>query len=186
MISITDHISRFSLDPDLKSLNDKPEVAEKPKEESTKDDEKATGASSTSTADATSNDKPATEQSANTNTAATTTTTTTTEEDVKDEPAKEVVKPGSSFKYTPITFSKKPAATTTTSTSPKPLPKATAAAASKNEDIEKKIERAKRFNVPLDEKTKQQMRAERFGSGKKTTTTSSVRQCGSIAEEHGC
>lgn len=156
-------------------MNDKPEVAEKPKEEPTKAEEKdtagaAAGASSTSKADATtSNDKPATEQS--TTTATTTATPTTTEQDAKDEPPKEVVKPGSSFKYTPITFGKNPAATTT-STSPKPLPKATTAAASKNDDIEKKIERAKRFNVPLDEKTKQQMRAERFGSGKKTTTSS--------------
>ncbi|KAI7878226.1 hypothetical protein K492DRAFT_209120 [Lichtheimia hyalospora FSU 10163] len=153
-----------SLDPDLKSLNDKPEVAEKPKEEPSKAEDKVTAAPPTSKADTTSNEKPATEQS---------TTTAATEEDVKDEPAKEVVKPGSSFKYTPITFAKKPS-TTTTSPSPKPLPKATAAAASKNDDIEKKLERAKRFNVPLDEKTKQQMRAERFGSGKKATSSSGV------------
>ncbi|KAI9253365.1 hypothetical protein BDA99DRAFT_519596 [Phascolomyces articulosus] len=98
----------------------------------------------------------------------TTTTTTTMTETEKDnmvtkeqketktetisteQPPAEIVKPGSNFKYTPISFG----APNTTATSTGTM----------SSELEKKIERAKRFNVDLDEKTKQQLRAERFGA----------------------
>ncbi|KAL0082586.1 hypothetical protein J3Q64DRAFT_1164332 [Phycomyces blakesleeanus] len=103
----------------------------------------------------------------------------------------EVVKPGSHFKFTPISF-EKPGATTATATNataaaasvaesaqttPKPaVPspttiKAAPAPAPTLSEVEKKIlaeaekkaERAKRFGVQLDEKAKKELRAARFG-----------------------
>ncbi|ORX57057.1 hypothetical protein DM01DRAFT_1406480 [Hesseltinella vesiculosa] len=74
--------------------------------------------------------------------------TATTEPEKQQDPAVPATKDGSSFSFTPVVFEKKAA------------PPSNAQA-----DVQRKIDRAKRFNVPLDEKTKQKIRAERFNTG---------------------
>lgn len=61
------------------------------------------------------------------------------------------VKPGSEFKFTPIKFDAQADAT------------ATKDAAAKSE-AEKRLERAKRFGVPVKEEVKKELRAQKFGS----------------------
>ncbi|KAG0166496.1 hypothetical protein DFQ28_007529 [Apophysomyces sp. BC1034] len=83
----------------------------------------------------------------------------------KGEP---VVKEGSKFKYTPITFDKPaiaPKAEVNPAESPAEAP-AEAPAKPKQDmtEVEKKVERAKRFGVQLDEKAKKELRAQRFGA----------------------
>ncbi|KAI8059161.1 hypothetical protein BC940DRAFT_338413 [Gongronella butleri] len=85
---------------------------------------------------------------------------TTTESSAPAEKPAPIAKEGSGFTYTPIVFDKKA-----------PTPAKDAAS-----DIEKKIERAKRFGVPLDEKTKASMRAQRFNTSSSTTTTTATAQ----------
>ncbi|KAI7850691.1 hypothetical protein BDC45DRAFT_608591 [Circinella umbellata] len=101
------------------------------------------------------------------------TTITSTEEEKKTEPPAEVTKPGSDFKYTPITFG----SPKTTNTTSKPI-ELSSTTKTTDSELERKIERAKRFNVDLDEKTKQQLRADRFGASapKKIKNPAPVKQ----------
>ncbi|KAI9318148.1 hypothetical protein BX666DRAFT_1877209 [Dichotomocladium elegans] len=95
--------------------------------------------------------------------------TSTESKDEKDAGAANVVhKPGSNFVYTPISFGKAKEAPAKVTPPPAKIDEKPKAAAAKN-DLEKKLERAKRFNVPLDDQTKMQLRAERFGQGKMVT-----------------
>lgn len=72
-----------------------------------------------------------------------------------DEPTQPVepveqVKPGSNFKFTPISFDK-PAEADTTSASAK-------------SEAERRLERAKRFGVPVQDTVKKDLRAQKFGT----------------------
>ncbi|KAI8638214.1 hypothetical protein BD408DRAFT_477792 [Parasitella parasitica] len=98
-----------------------------------------------------------------------------------------IAKPDSNFKYTPITFDKPASAvkTTTTATKPATIAKASAIAASPSQpisaavdakeksigDAEKALERAKRFGIQLNEKAKQDIRAQRFGIANKAPSS---------------
>jgi SAP domain-containing ribonucleoprotein len=82
-------------------------------------------------------------------------------------------KEGSGFKFNPIVFDKQP-----TNTSPTPTPSADTKSTNGNTetsaattDAERKLERAKRFGVKVDEKTKQELRAARFGIQKASSPT---------------
>ena len=80
------------------------------------------------------------------------------ESEQKDQQPAEITKPGSAFKFTPVTFDspKKEATENITMKTP-------GKTSAEMSDLDKKLERAKRFKVDLDEKTKQQLRAQRFG-----------------------
>lgn len=169
-------ISDLAHDPDLKSLQDpipKPveeEAASKAPETSTAKKEEEGGGEKKASSAGTSDNATAT-------TAPTITTTTTATASATSETEKKptvIQKQGSNFKYTPITFEKSSSSTksqpstTTAATkpaSPSPKPASPTASGSNQvkSELEKKIERAKRFGVPLDEQTKKQLRAERFG-----------------------
>ncbi|KAI9484661.1 hypothetical protein BDB00DRAFT_878562 [Zychaea mexicana] len=104
-----------------------------------------------------------------------TTSTKQQGEQKKEEPPKEIIKPGSSFKYTPITFGSSSSSSSSSSSLPKTTTQPPTSSPAKQQpvaatndtaalDLQRKIERAKRFNVDLDEKSKQQLRAQRFGA----------------------
>jgi hypothetical protein len=82
--------------------------------------------------------------------------TANTTGDVPKEPEAQV-KPGSNFKFTPITFDK-----------PADGDKAGAAAA--KTEAEKRMERAKRFGVPVKDDVKKELRAQKFGIAKSEPT----------------
>ncbi|KAF7722396.1 hypothetical protein EC973_003172 [Apophysomyces ossiformis] len=94
----------------------------------------------------------------------------TTEDQKKAEEEKKqevVTKEGSNFKFTPVTFDK-PAAAPKPATSPAGTSPASPSKPSKEmSELEKKLERAKRFGVQLDEKAKRELRAQRFGAGER-------------------
>ncbi|SAM05915.1 hypothetical protein [Absidia glauca] len=71
-----------------------------------------------------------------------------------------ITKEGSGFTFNPIVFDKTP----TTDNPTKDYSTSKAA----TEDTERRLERAKRFGVDVNEKTKQELRAERFGISNKS------------------
>ncbi|KAI9480259.1 MAG: hypothetical protein EXX96DRAFT_561800 [Benjaminiella poitrasii] len=96
-------------------------------------------------------------------------------------------KPNSNFKYTPITFDNKSSATISSSTVADKQ-KATVTTTNKNtalgneqnegtkaaNDVEKALERAKRFGIQLKESTKKEIRAQRFGTAANNNTDKTV------------
>jgi SAP domain-containing ribonucleoprotein len=98
------------------------------------------------------------EKHAPTTTATTTEAVPVTTEEASKEPV-EQVKPGSNFKFTPIQFD-----------APTDAEKTAAAAKAKSE-AEKRMERAKRFGVPVKEEVKKDLRAQKFGEADKKSPT---------------
>lgn len=99
------------------------------------------------------------EKHAPTTTAATTEDVPVTTEEASKEPV-EQVKPGSNFKFTPIKFD-----------TPTDAEKTSAAAAKAKSEAEKRMERAKRFGVPVKEEVKKDLRAQKFGEANKKSPT---------------
>jgi SAP domain-containing ribonucleoprotein len=129
------------------------------------------------------NDEPKTEQPEAVTTAPVEESITTSSEPI--------VKPNSNFKFTPITFDKPATTTTPTATKELPVPaKSTVPAATSPasqhitetadakvksiDDAEKALERAKRFGIQLNEKAKQDIRAQRFGIANKASSTNTA------------
>ncbi|CAO3629160.1 unnamed protein product [Mucor hiemalis] len=103
--------------------------------------------------------------------------TTSTTEAIKASDPVESSKPSSNFKFTPISFEKKTEEIATTTAAPPPAAAAspkpaaspkTESTVKPNNDAEKALERAKRFGIQLNEKAKQDIRAQRFGIPTKT------------------
>ncbi|CAO3590267.1 unnamed protein product [Absidia cylindrospora] len=105
-------------------------------------------------------------ESNTTNIASTDNSTTTSSQ----EP---ITKEGSGFKFSPIVFDKKPATTSPTSEGVPTTQSSTTTKDKATTEAERKLERAKRFGVQVDEKTKQEIRAARFGTNKPSSPTSS-------------
>ncbi|ORZ06847.1 hypothetical protein BCR42DRAFT_360730 [Absidia repens] len=83
-----------------------------------------------------------------------------------------IIKEDSGFKFNPIVFDKKAAAS---SNSGSTHAQAITTKDKATTEAERKLERAKRFGVQVDEKTKQEIRAARFGTAK-TSSITSLRQ----------
>ncbi|KAI8076915.1 uncharacterized protein BX664DRAFT_362832 [Halteromyces radiatus] len=89
----------------------------------------------------------------------------------KTSSAEPIVKEGSNFKFTPIVFDIKTNTATSTNGNTASSPKKASEPSSATTDAERKLERAKRFGVQVNEKTKQELRAARFGIQKPSTQT---------------
>ncbi|ORZ06928.1 hypothetical protein BCR42DRAFT_426730 [Absidia repens] len=88
-----------------------------------------------------------------------------------------ITKEGSGFKFNPIVFDKKPPTASPTSGAVSAAQSSTTTKDKATTEAERKLERAKRFGVQVNEKTKQEMRAARFGTNKSSSPSlSSPRQ----------
>ncbi|KAI8378068.1 uncharacterized protein BYT42DRAFT_516497 [Radiomyces spectabilis] len=157
-------------DPEFRSLTNevKPtttssqsnKTAAQPKEEP------ANSTPTTETTTTLTSEKPAAAAAAASPTAKAAATNGETPEKKQSDESNPVTKEGSNFKFTPITFdapAKKESASPVKMTSPQP------SSPSGKTEVEKRLERAKRFGVELSDKAKAELRAQRFGLPTKST-----------------